>query len=227
MELIGIYRVNKNIRYNDVYREAFNHTVREEVINRLGSLDLKPFYLPQCTNEKPTQTANVPIIMTPPEQLKKARQVILINNACNDDLGIWSYRIASNTGTVDSGSVVSLVKDIRSRSPSRDAIPAFIILNPGQLIYSYGVDRSMTLSSWDAQPRRSGVHESPICHPLNQIPFNNSAAEHVSYVFKNIVQNEKFVSRNADIYCIAGSDGAGTIADYLDNKCMFTGCDMT
>lgn len=219
MWLTGFHRVNKNPRYNNVYREAFNQTVREEVIRRLGSLDLKPFYLPQCTNERPAQTASVPIIMTPPEKLKKARQIVLINNACNDDLGIWSYRVASNIGTIDSGSVVSIVKDITSRSPSKDAIPGFIILNPGQLMYSYRVDRAMSLSSWDAQPRASAVHDAAICHPLNQIPFNNSAAEHVSYVFKNIVQNEKFVSRNTEIYCIARNDGAGTIADYLDKNC--------
>lgn len=211
--------MNKNPRYNDVSREAFNQTVREEVISRLGSLDLKPFYLPQCTSEKPGQTASVPIIMTPPEQLKKARQVILINNACTDDLGIWSYRVTNNIGTIDSGSVVSIVKDIIRRSPSNDAIPGFVILNPGQLMYSYRVDRAMTMSSWNAQPRASGVHDAAICHPLNQIPCNNSVAEHVSFVFKNIIQNEKFVSRNADIYCIARSDGADTIANYLDSNC--------
>lgn len=215
------FSVNKNSRYNDVYKEAFNQTVREEVIRRLESLDLEPFYLPQCTNEKPVQTASIPIMMTPPEQLKHCKSVIVINNTWKDDLGIWSYRVASNIGTVDSGSAVSIVKDIVRRLPYEDAAPGFIILNPGQMMYSYRVDRAMTMSSWDAQPRASGVHEAAIAHPLNQIPYNNSSAEHVSYVFKNVIQNEKFVLRSASIYCIARDDGAGTIAEYLDKNCRY------
>lgn len=216
------YHINKNMRYNDVFREAFNQSVRTEVLQRLSGLNIKPLYLPQLETEKPANAASLPILTTPPARLRKCTQIIVINNACSEDLGIWSYRTACTTGTVNSGCIVDLMKEIISRCPSRDDIPGFIILNPGQLLYSYQANRAMSIKSWDAQPRTSAQHGSAIVHPANAIPENKHPADHLEFVFDKIVDNEDFVSKAAQIYCIARDDGVELLTNFLEENCLST-----
>lgn len=219
------YYLNKNERYNDTFKEAFLQCVRTEVLKRLAALNIKPFYLPQLTTDEPVNEASLPILMSPPEKMRKCEQVILINNSIQDDLGIFSYRIATHEGGIEAGSVISLIRNVLKRAspdgdPHNPAAPGFIILNPGQLLYSYRQERAMTTPSWNALPRASGVHDGTRIHPtLNRMDGNHDAQAHVNFVFENVISNNRIVSRDAYIFCIARDLGAEHLAEYLDKNC--------
>lgn len=213
------YKVTKNDRHNIVYKEAFNECIRLEVLKRLDGLSIKPFYLPQLTTVQPKQKPCVPILMTPPEQLQKCQQIIIINNLTREDLGIWSYRVATNIGTIDAGSYCGFVKSVIDRCPDQENVPGFIFLNPSQPLYSYRAGKAMSATSWDAQPRASGVHDSARVHPLNYIGGNGSPREHLEFVFRNIISNTKFASPTAKLSCIGREDGATQMAEFFAANC--------
>ena len=156
-----------------------------------------------------------------------------------EDLAIWAYRTLSKQGGINAGSAVSLVQEIRRRAsirarklavtagrnikdspPTPDEIeaqtPGIIILNPGQLLYSYAQGRAMTPMSWDARPRKSAVHPAPRIHAVhNFVPGNRSADEHTDFVFRHIIGDPAIVSPSAELYMISIADGADGLLEYL------------
>ena len=150
-------RITNNERYNTVYREALWSCLRDEVVKQSISLGLVPLYLPHLSTEKPyAQEQQMKILTTEQSALQKKKRVIVVMNEGKQDLGIWSYRILGNDN-IDAGSCVSLVKELDKRGEAYEA-PGLIVMNPGQLCYSYRLGQSMTNSSWEALPRQSAVH---------------------------------------------------------------------
>lgn len=215
---------NRNHRHNIVRREAFHTCLRKEILNRLSNLGVWPLYLPQKTTEKPTQEAHIPILTTPPAELRTKKHIVLINNASNEDLAIWSWRVVSQAGGINLGSAISLVDEIRDRclkqNRSNDTVPGFIILNPGQQVYSYSKDTTLTYDSWSALPRDSAVHEMHRIHPkLNFVDGHRSHQEHVESVFKTVIDDENFVRKDATIMLIGLRDGGHELSSFLDQNC--------
>ncbi|KAK7552307.1 Arb2 domain-containing protein [Phyllosticta citricarpa] len=95
--------------------------------------------------------------------------------------------------------------------------PGLVVLNLGQLLYSHRLDKAMTRQSWNSQPRKSAIH--PVAGydaEFNTIPGNRTVAEHVKFVFDNIVNNPEWVSRDANVYIIGNGNGGDAILDFLD-----------
>ncbi len=239
--------ITNNERYNNVQREAMHSTsitkpstplltissiacIRNEVVTRLASLNVHPLYLPNLSSQKPSGTAHLPILTTNPTTLRSKSRVIVIVNRSAEDLAIWAYRILSKSGGINSGSAVSFVKEAVTRSEvygaGEEDVPGFIILNPGQLLYSHKHERAMTTVAWDALPRKSATHPMPRVHPVhNRIPGNKTAEDHVAFVFDKVVGSPEFVNPDAQIYIVGLGDGGDEVIKYLEKNCTFSSLD--
>ncbi|KAI9720735.1 MAG: hypothetical protein M1828_005526 [Chrysothrix sp. TS-e1954] len=217
---------NTNERWNDVHREAMHECIRHEVLARLAKLNVNPLYIPTLSTERPSTTiAHIPILTTPPAELRQKKRIIVIVNRVFEDLAIWAYRVLSREGGIDVGSAVAFIKDILARAAARqidssitnnDEVPGIIILNPGQLLYSYKHARAMTPVAWDALPRKSAVHPPATVHPeYNHIPGNKTVEEHIEYVLGNVIANEELVAKDAKCYLIGLGDGGQALMNVL------------
>ncbi|KAI9656976.1 MAG: hypothetical protein M1831_004524 [Alyxoria varia] len=218
--------------------------IRREVSERLTALNVPLLYLPSLTTEAPPKsTPHLAIHCTPLSLLPTKKSIIVIMNKTFEDLGIWAYRVLSKHGGIDAGSSVSFFKDVRRRAEIRarkkavasgrnvkeqpvtpDEIeaeaPGLLILNPGQLLYSYKEGQSMTPMSWDARPRKSAVHPAPKIHSVhNFVPDNRTAMEHTEFVFKHIIGKPEIVSPDAELYLIGvAGDGSEDVIKFLADR---------
>jgi hypothetical protein len=192
-------------------------------------------YLPQLTTTKPDE-ASVPILAPPPEILKRRGRVIVIINDSLQDLGILAYRRLQRELGVNGGSVINFAKELIKRSSdkqddsddifqdgfsvedkSKDT-PGLIVMNCGQLLYSYKYGEAKTVRSWNAMPRSSACHDTVQIHADNHIEGNHDATEHIRFVFEHVINNKEFVAETAEVYVIAIENGAETLLNILDRQ---------
>lgn len=103
--------------------------------------------------------------------------------------------------------------------------PGIVILNPGQLRYTYTCSehvkrkhasgRAVSTGTWEALPRPSAVHPSRRIERHNQISGNHDASAHVAYCFRHIVDNTAFIDRDAKLHLIGIEDGADKLLEHL------------
>lgn len=197
----------------------------------MTTLGVPTLHVPTLSPLRPSaQIPTLQILATPPELLPAKKRVIVVVNRSFEDLALWSYRVVNRAGGINAGSAVSFVKDIQARfvkqkeHNEKTEEPGLIILNPGQLLYSYKHARAMTPISWDALPRKSAVHPAPIVHPqYNHIESNATASEHVRFIFEKLLDNPALVAPDAELYLIGLCDGGDLLLKYLstDNNCQF------
>lgn len=97
--------------------------------------------------------------------------------------------------------------------------PGLIILNPGQTYYSHRFNEAMTIVAWQAQPRKSLLHDPiKIDKDENTVEGNRNSAEHVKFVFENVINNPRFVAPDAEIYVIAIESGVADVVKLLNEK---------
>jgi hypothetical protein len=215
---------------------------RNEVDRRLSALGLEKLYVPQLTTVKPEGEASTAILSPPPDVLKKKKRVIVLVNDSSQDLGILTYRRLQRDLGVNGGSVVDFAKEIFTRSKAdehegtgnrkhadiskdgaqisdREDIPALIVMNCGQLLYSYKLGNSLTTRSWMALPRKSIFHEPVQITAENHIKGNYDAKEHIQFVIKNVIENDNFVAKQAEVYVIGIENGAETLLEILGQDC--------
>jgi len=224
------FAVTTNNRYNEVREEAVNICLREELANRLSKLGVKRLWLPSLTNERPKvdDGPTMPIFATELKELKKAKRVVVVVGKLTEDLGIWDWKSTRGEPGLEAGTVVGFVKDMMARSfPSVGEVDetekettAFIMPNPGQLLYSYKHNRAMTLDSWSALPRPSALHMAPLIdEKMNRIEGSEAAEKHLTHVFEKIVANEAFVSKDAEVFLLGLNDGADQLVKMLEENC--------
>jgi hypothetical protein len=113
-----------------------------------------------------------------------------------------------------------IFKDGAELADKEKNAPGLIVMNCGQLLYSYKYEQAMTMRSWSAMPRKSMCHESIQIVPENHIKGNNDPEEHIKFVFDNVIHNKDFVAEDADIYVIAIENGAEKLLlDVLGADC--------
>ena len=100
--------------------------------------------------------------------------------------------------------------------------PGLIVLNPGQTYYSHRFNEAMTIVAWQGQPRKSLLHDPiKIDKDENTVEGNRNSAEHVKFVFENVISNPKFVAPDAEIYVIAIESGVADVVKLLNEECKF------
>ncbi|EOD43975.1 putative ribosomal protein s14 protein [Neofusicoccum parvum UCRNP2] len=233
--------ISNNDRVNESFREAMHACIKEEVVHRMAALGIPPLYLPHLTLEKPQNEPSVPILVTSKDELKKKKRIIVVINDDFQDLGLWAYRIASKEHGVEAGSVISLAKamqtnqfaaqaavdgtaskpaeDVPFEVPDNWKTPGLVVLNPGQLLYSYRLDKAVTKQSWDSQPLKSGIDPVPKIDPaFNKIKDNRTVDEHVKTSFDKILKNPEWVSPEANIYFVGLGNGGDALLRVLSKE---------
>jgi hypothetical protein len=190
----------------------------------MAGIHVPLLYLPQLTTTKPTEPY-VPIYVNSQSILNRKKSIVVVINDNNQDLGIWSYRaVSGEDGNVDLGSCVGLAKEIQRRSndagtANTNEEPGLIVLNPGQLLYSYKKNRPMNLTSWHDKVRKYAVEASDsIREDYNRIEGHRSYEEHISFVFEKIVKDSQWVAADAKIYVIGVQEGGNTTLKYLSDN---------
>jgi hypothetical protein len=174
-------------------------------------------YLPQLTAEKPA-SPSIPIFATSQELLKTKKSVIIILNDHMQDLGIWAYRKICDE-SFDAGSCTGTIKALKLRHRSVQSEPGIVILNPGQYFYSHKEQRALSHESWEALPKKSLYHPTVCADEMhNLVPGSRDRDEHVATVFENVLNNDEYVSPDADLYLVGISAGSNTLLKYMDKQ---------
>jgi len=212
----------------------------EETEKRASALGINRIYLPDFTTAKPEGKA-VPILAPSPEILRTRKRVIVIVNDALQDLGVLAYRHMQRDLGLNGGSVVNFIKEIIKRSATgaeaakyddifKDGfkleedndIPALVVLNTGQLLYSHKYGKSMAMRSWSAMPRKSVSHEMVRIHDVeNHIEGHRDPREHVMSVFDSIICNPDRVAPDAEVYVIAIEGGSEYMLNLLEKDCEY------
>jgi len=159
----------------------------------------------------PSSDPHVPILTSP--NLVTAKRVILFFGESVQDLGIFAYRIVGQE-SISSGSALDFIHAIQSGKDGDDT--AIVIANPGQLIWYRRGQRAMSLKSWDALPRKTGVGNAMrIDSVKNHVPGNYDAKEHVESVLEAVA---KLAREDAKIEIIGINEGAEMAVQYLDRE---------
>ncbi|KAH7563069.1 hypothetical protein BM1_00116 [Bipolaris maydis] len=215
------YCVTNNERVNEVRCEAMHTCQRREVEARLSRLGLNRIYLPQFTTEKP-DGPSIPILAPELETLKTRKQIVVLINDTQKDLGILSYSQLSRELGINGGSVVNFAKQMIKRSGTnntdeqaaaifkdnyelddKSTAPGLIILNPSQLLYSHKHNQAMTLRSWSAMPRKSIAHDMIRIHDSNSIPGHLTPKAHIKTVFDELLYNPTRTAADTELSIIA------------------------
>lgn len=229
------FGVNRNDRFNDVYKEAMNGNytrtspirqklsnlhrlacIRHIVKQRMDDLGFQTLRLPLGAAETDN---HVPVWVSAGISTKK--RVIVIFGERNQDLGVFSYRVIGDEG-IGIGSCLNLVKAIQHgpTGTADDAVPGIIIANPAQLHWYRGGGRAITSTEWQNLPRKSAVHEPFSVHPVkNRIPQNTDFREHIHYIFEEVVP--ALVNKDAQLDLIGLEYPGSAAVEYLAMNCKF------
>ncbi|KAF2839005.1 hypothetical protein M501DRAFT_933372 [Patellaria atrata CBS 101060] len=215
-----VFRICTDERTNELNREAFHICVRAEVNKRLKEAGLQELYLPQETTDKPRNKPHLPIMITPNDELKSKKRVIVIINHSYQDLGITSHRYLQREGGLEGGTLVRFIKNVNSRLADQEGPPGFVILNPGMLVFSYKANAAMTHLSWHCKRLPSRYHPSDMQHDnLNNIPGHTSPSEHIRSVFQRVINNPDYVNKDAQLYVVGLNDGADNFLGVASKYC--------
>ncbi|KAL8952210.1 MAG: hypothetical protein Q9222_001865 [Ikaeria aurantiellina] len=200
--------ISKNERMNVVQREAFNTCIRTIVQSRLLSSSV-------------LTTTPLPLGTSPPEphipiytstNLHTCTRLIIYIGESWQDLGVFAWRTIGQD-TIASGSIIDFVHSVQ-RSPDR---PGIIVANPGQLLWYRGGQRAVTQATWQALPRKWAVSPAmEIDEVRNRVVGNHSPAEHVAYVFDEVVT--KMARKDVKIDVIGMGDGAREVVGCLKHN---------
>lgn len=217
--------------------------VRKHLRSRLKDLGIGRLYLPQLTFKKPEEP-HIPVAATPAKYLRAKRRVVVLVNDEFQDLGVFAWRMLARDAGIKSGSFIAFIEELMARSQvqhrnshiagsslvadesnntvgavntSTSAAPGFIALNPGQLLYSYALNESMSRNTWNARNVPSAAHQ-PICvRAQNYVEGNKTPEEHVAFVFSNIISDTRFVHQDAELYIVGMQDRGDLVLRYLDS----------
>jgi len=217
---------------------------RAEVIERMSKLGIRQLYFPQLVPTKP-DGPHVPILAPPEAILKARKRIVVIVNDSLQDLGVLAYRLLQRELGLNGGSVVNFAKEMLKRSALFDGteapmtmqnifedgagvekdneIPGLVVMNTGQLLYSHKHNRSMTIRSWCALPRKSIAHDHiRIDQQENYVEGHCSPIQHVKSVFDKLLCNPDFVSPDAEVYIVAIEGGANYLLDVFKADSKFS-----
>ena len=183
--------------------------IRKELSARFEASSLNVTRLPLNAGPSDPHTT----ILTS-SNLATARRLIVYFGESMQDLGIFAHRIIGQD-SIASGSALDFVHAIQSTEGSADT--AIVIANLGQLVWYRRGQRAMTIASWNALPRRTGVGNPMRIDPVkNHIPGNGNTKEHVQSVFEEVLG--KLARQDAVINLIGLGEGAEEAVGYLEQN---------
>ncbi|KAL8705933.1 MAG: hypothetical protein Q9201_000988 [Fulgogasparrea decipioides] len=206
------YFISKNDRMNVMQREAHNTCIRANIHSRLLSSSMNITRLP--LGASPSEP-HIPIYTS--DNISTCKRLIVYIGESWQDLGVLAWRAIGQT-SIASGSIIDLVHTIQEAPDN----PGILIANPGQLLWYRGGKRAVTMATWMALPRKTGVSlPFEIDEEKNRVPRNRDPTEHIAYVFEEAIP--KLARADVAIDVLATGDGATELVEYLkdhwEGKC--------
>ncbi|KAF2488852.1 hypothetical protein BU16DRAFT_567819 [Lophium mytilinum] len=96
--------------------------------------------------------------------------------------------------------------------------PGVIVLNTGQLYFSYERNEAMTMTSWEALPRKSRISGSRSIADANRVGGNETPKAHIEWVFKHIINSGEYVHPKAEVYVVGIESGAKDLLMLMNRK---------
>ncbi|KAL9129616.1 MAG: hypothetical protein Q9217_001972 [Psora testacea] len=222
------YFISKNERVLEVQREAMDSTsisldvlpfemvpltdidpsvcIRANVAPRFASLGLETTRLPLTAGPS---DPHIPILVS--SNISTAKRVLLYFGESNQDLGIFAYRLIGKE-SIAAGSALNFVSDTLGGDFGKDT--ALVIANLGQLVWWRRGKKAMTMTSWNALPRKNAVSGGPRFDPIkNRVQGHENVVEHVKRVFEFVLEKAR---EHAEIDIIGLGEGAEGAVTYLD-----------
>ncbi|GAB1311623.1 Arb2 domain-containing protein [Madurella fahalii] len=212
------YFLTKNERWNERQRFAMNEAISKIIHSRLDAEGLISVPLPLGTL---TTQPHVPIRVSS-DLASHTTRVVLLFGESSQESGVLAHRVLGGRGGITKGSVLGLVKALKTqRSSAADpSPPGIVIANPGELWWWPEGGRGLTPTSRHCVPMSSAVHYGRYHdEEKNGIPGNRTVAEHVRCVFEDVVM--KMVSKTAKVDVIAVGDVADAVEGYLDEEAVW------
>ncbi|CAK1358900.1 unnamed protein product [Cercospora beticola] len=229
-----------NDRVNDLRRGAYQECLRKEIAAELKEKHgITELFVTgadgtEISSSRPSGQ-NVSLLTTKVSELAQKRDIIIVIGESSQDCGVWAWRTVQREGGIDGGSVTGLASKMAARvvQPTEDGMarldqceqtrtdeqklqaPGIIILNPGQLIYSHGLGRNLTVASWQSRPRPTATSEPYKVEPKhNSIPGHETPHRHVQTAFQSILP--QIIAEDARLHIIAIGDGTTATLDTID-----------
>jgi hypothetical protein len=218
-------------RYNAIHK-----AVRKVVYHDLSLNGVTDLYLhvdPETGShlhdrEKPTSPA-VRVLSSPFYDNHKKEEVYMIVGDSKQDLGVLSRKAVLTEVGISNGSVLGLVEALRggaksagsgsgpsvvARAPESDP-PGIVILNPGELLWSYKTQECMSAIAWQDRKRENGFSDQyKISEVYNRIPGHHTPATHVKNCLQTFV--ELMAGPSTRLNIIAVGDGSEHLIAYLN-----------
>ncbi|KAI0844295.1 Arb2 domain-containing protein [Daldinia vernicosa] len=203
---------NRNPRWNERQRYAFNQALQYVIWERLEKLGLKKELLPLGTLD--TNKPHVPIFVS--SDIATKSRVVVIFGETVQDLGVLAHRIIGGPGGINKGSMVSVVSALQKQcsSPSDPTSPGIILANMGELIWYPEGKRTLSRSAFAAAPMQSAVHYNNVIEKGNMVEKNSSPRMHVGHIFQEVIPH--FTKDDAKIDIIVLGSSADYVEEFLD-----------
>lgn len=222
------YFVSDLQRANDKHRSAVLDFVESEIEALLGQdLDVKKAYLSgengrEVSVTKPEHgTKYVDIYATDLDKLRDKDRVIVIVGETNTNLGILStFGVLKDLGLVK-GSIIHLLHCCVEAYGARSIEPpGFIILNPGQLLYSHKEHRNMSFEQWWCRDKENALAPDYVIDEThNRLNGHRRPEDHVSTVLESVVPGlVKEGVKVSIIGVVEGGLGSGKAGQDLEQR---------
>ncbi|KAM0521790.1 hypothetical protein ACHAPE_002351 [Trichoderma viride] len=206
--------LNRNPRICARQRFEFNHAMEAIIHKRLECEGLLKLCLPLgAWDTEP----HLPFFITP--DLETRSRIIVIFGEPTHELGVLAGRVANGPGGIDEGSIIPVVRAVKLQrgSSSDDTPPGIVLANVGQTCWWPEGQRAITVTANNAVPLPSLVHRGVQHVPnIHGIPGNNSAEEHVKYVFDEVISRRANEKATVDI--IATGESCEIVERFLDGE---------
>jgi hypothetical protein len=203
---------------NDKRHEAVHEAIRRDVYGLLGKMGIKLIY---------AHDKDVSVASEIPEEKPKIKmlhggfeagtnEVYVIIGDSRRELGIISRLTTSTAGGPREGTVLGVARALQTHG-GLDYFPAMLVLNPGELLYSYESKSCMTQDIWNTRKRPHAFSEQFAVNEANKIPGHATPQEHVKTVLDDILP-QLIGQQHKSVHIIAIGDGGESVLKYLDEK---------
>jgi len=212
---------------NDKLHEAVHEAIRHDVYDLLHKMGVNIFYVHgkdiSITREDDEEEFKIPEDAPKIKMLHGGfdtvtEDVYVFIGDSRRELGIYSRMTTATAGGPLEGSFLGAAQALRAHaSQSWSWLPAMLVLNPGELLYSHQTNSCMTQDTWNTRKRPHAFAEPYAVKSENKVLGHGTPYEHVQTTMDDILpQLLEPWHRNLNI--IAIGDGGEYFLKYLDDK---------
>ena len=215
------YDIYPSKEINDKRHEAVHEAIRNDVYGLLGNMGIKQIYVHDkdvsVTSEIPEQKPKIKMLYGGFEGVEhSSNEIYVIVGDTRRELGIFSRLITDTAGGPLEGTVLGVAKKLQTHG-DLDGLPAMLVLNPGELLYSYESKSCMTQDTWNTRKRPNAFSEQYAVKEANKAPGHATPQEHVKTVLEDILP-QLVKGQHNSLHIIAIGDGGESVLKYLDDK---------